>query len=82
VSGEHVPIGGRLDALGLLAGIADSQHITAALVILKVVDTTEDGMEPNLIIATDPGTDWIDERGLLGCAQEIFQQVRAERMED
>lgn len=75
-------IGSRLDALGLRADIGPDQQIMQVLVILKVVDITDDDGDPHLVIAADESTDWIAERGLLHCAREIFEQVDAERSGD
>jgi hypothetical protein len=80
---QYSLIGDRLDALGLKAEISDDHQVIGALVILKVVNfQASAGRDPHLIIATDEGTDWIDTRGLLHSAREIFEQTRAERAEE
>ena len=74
-------IGSRLDMLGLKAHLDPDQQVLQVLVIMKVANPAEDD-EPNLVIASDEGTDWISQRGLLHCAREIFEQENAIRFEE
>lgn len=62
------PIGDRLDGLGVTASIRDTDLVTDAVVVLKVLD--ESG-GVRLSIAWSDGMSWIERLGMLHAAELI-----------
>lgn len=68
---DRAPIGQRLDALGIKSSLGDDELISAAMVIMKVVD--EDG-DPFLSVAWSDHVDFVTRRGMLEQACDIERQ--------
>lgn len=63
-----VPIGDRIDALGVAANVQDGDLIEAAVVLLKVVDA--EGCEV-VRCAWSDGMSWITRRGMVETARDM-----------
>ena len=62
---DYVPVGERIDALGVMSTIEDGDLVSAAVVLMKVVEP--DGTV-RLTIGWSDGMSWIERLGMLTAA--------------
>lgn len=76
-----VLIGDYLDGLNVRADMRPGQRLVGVLVIGKLIDLESDA-DPLLLIASHEGSDWIDRRGLLHAAREVFEGITPQYVAD
>ena len=70
--------GAVLDPLGVTLDLDDDQQVTDVLIVARVVGFGEDAGTA-LIVTTNPGCDWITQRGLLSAARSVLDGDLAEQ---